>query len=103
VSLTPLLGPEKENRTPSGLGLGYLGQLYAITGWSSLPWLARLRTRTLVLAGEDDPSIPLSGARLLARLIPGATMRIIPGGGHLFLLDESRLSATLVDDVLRTE
>jgi len=103
VSLTPLLGPEKENRTPSGLGLGYLGQLYAITGWSSLPWLARLRTRTLVLAGEDDPIIPLSGARLLARLIPGATMRFIPGGGHLFLLDESRLSATLVDDFLRTE
>jgi len=102
VSLTPLLGPEKENRTPSGLGLGYLGQLYAITGWSSLPWLARLRTRTLVLAGEHDPIIPLSGARLLARLIPGATMRIIPGG-HLFLLDESRLSATLVDDFLRTE
>lgn len=55
-----------------------------------------------MLAGEDDPSIPLSGARLLARLIPGATMRIIPGG-HLFLLDESRLSATLVDDFLRTE
>jgi hypothetical protein len=29
-------------------------------------------------------------------------MRIIPGA-HLFLLDESRLSATLVDDFLRTE
>jgi poly(3-hydroxyalkanoate) depolymerase len=80
---------------------GYLGQLYAITGWSSLRWLPRLRTRTLVLAGDDDPIIPLSAARLLARLIPDATMRVIPGGGHLFLLDESRLSAGLVDDFLR--
>jgi pimeloyl-ACP methyl ester carboxylesterase len=54
-----------------------------------------------VLAGDDDPIIALSTARLLARLVPDATMRVIPGGGHLFLLDESRLSATLVDDFLR--
>jgi poly(3-hydroxyoctanoate) depolymerase len=83
--------------------LGYLGQLYAIAGWSSMPWLLRLRTRTLVLAGEDDPIIPLSGARLLAQLMPNATMRVIRGGGHLFLLDESQLSARLVDDFLRAD
>ena len=38
---------------------GYLGQLYAITGWTSLPWLHRLPQPTLVLAGDDDPIVPL--------------------------------------------
>ena len=39
---------------------GYLAQLFAITGWTSLPWLGRLRPPTLVLAGDDDPIVPAS-------------------------------------------
>jgi poly(3-hydroxyoctanoate) depolymerase len=68
--------------------LGYAFQLYAGMGFSSLPWLHRLRQPTLVVAGDDDPVIPLVNARLLARLIPGAGLHIVRGGGHLFLLDE---------------
>jgi len=45
---------------------GYLGQLYAIAGWTSLPWLHRLRPPTLVLAGDDDPIVPLLNARMLS-------------------------------------
>jgi poly(3-hydroxyoctanoate) depolymerase len=68
--------------------LGYAFQLYAAAGWTSLPWLHTLRMPTLVLAGDDDPSVPLANARLLARQIPHARLHVIPGGGHLFLLDE---------------
>ena len=45
---------------------GYLAQLFAITGWTSLPWLGRLRQPTLVLAGDDDPIVPLVNGRMLA-------------------------------------
>ena len=68
--------------------LGYAFQLYAIAGWSSLPWLHRLRTPTLVVAGDDDPVIPLANARLMAHRIPDARLHVVRGGGHLFLLDE---------------
>src|SRR5207244_138651 len=34
---------------------GYLAQVYAITGWTSLPWLYRLPQPTLVVSGDDDP------------------------------------------------
>ena len=68
--------------------LGYAFQLYATAGWSSLPWLHRLRTPTLVVAGDDDPVIPLANARLLAHRIPDARLHVVRGGGHLFLLDE---------------
>ncbi len=64
---------------------GYASQLYALAGWTSLPWLHRLAAPTLVMAGRDDPLIPLVNARLLARLIPNAELEIYDCG-HLFLL-----------------
>jgi poly(3-hydroxyoctanoate) depolymerase len=68
--------------------LGYAYQLYAVSGWSSLPWLQRVRQPTLVVAGDRDPSVPLLNSRLLAARIPDARLHVIEGGGHLFLLDE---------------
>lgn len=64
---------------------GYLYQQLALWGWSSLPWLHRLRQPTLVLAGSDDPLVPLANARLLAALIPRARLKVIDDG-HLFLM-----------------
>ena len=73
------------SQTPS-LG-GYLGQLYAISFWTGIPWLWRLRQPTLVLTGDDDPIIPVLNGRILAHCIPDAELRVIQGGGHLFLLE----------------
>jgi poly(3-hydroxyoctanoate) depolymerase len=75
---------------------GYLGQIYAITGWTSLPWLRTLRQPTLVLAGDDDPIVPLVNARILARYIPNARLHVVRHGGHLFLLESPAEIAALV-------
>jgi poly(3-hydroxyalkanoate) depolymerase len=79
---------------------GYLGQLYAIAGWTSLPWLHRLRQPTLVLAGDDDPIVPLLNGRILVRRIPDARLHIVHGGGHLFLLERPAEMAALVTGFL---
>jgi pimeloyl-ACP methyl ester carboxylesterase len=79
---------------------GYYLQLAAALGWSSLPWLALLRQRTLVLAGKDDPLVPLVNARILARLIPDARLETIDDG-HLFLVTSARESARLVGEFLQ--
>jgi len=68
---------------------GYVAQLFAIAGWTNLPWLPFMRHPTLVLAGDDDPIIPVVNGRILAGLIPGAKLVVIPGGGHLFLLEQA--------------
>ena len=81
---------------------GYLGQLYAISGWSSLPWLPTLRQPTLVLAGDDDPIVPLVNARILARRIPRARLQVIHGGGHLFILERPAGMAELVAQFLHS-
>jgi poly(3-hydroxyoctanoate) depolymerase len=79
---------------------GYLGQLLAISGWTSLPWLRTLQQPTLVLAGDDDPIVPLVNGRILARRIPDARLHVVDGGGHLFLLERPAEMAALVTGFL---
>jgi pimeloyl-ACP methyl ester carboxylesterase len=74
---------------------GYLYQQLALSGWSSLPWLRLLRQRTLVLAGSDDPLVPLANARLMARLIPHAELKVIDDG-HLFMVSHPHKVAPLI-------
>jgi pimeloyl-ACP methyl ester carboxylesterase len=61
-----------------------------------VPWLCRIRQPTLVLAGDDDPIVPLINGRILARLIPNAQLQVIPGGGHLFVREDPAAVATRV-------
>ena len=71
------------------LGRGYLYQLAAGLGWTSLPFLPLIRQRTLVLAGADDPIIPLVNARIMTRLLRDAHLHVYPDG-HLGLLTRGR-------------
>jgi poly(3-hydroxyalkanoate) depolymerase len=68
---------------------GYFGQLVAGISWSSLPWLHRIRQPTLVLSGAADPIVPPINARILAGRIPSAELEIVPGAGHLLLMEHA--------------
>ena len=69
--------------------------------WSSLPYLHRISQPVLVMTGDDDPIIRVINGRILARLIPNARLHVIRGGGHLFLIDQARESAELIERFLR--
>jgi poly(3-hydroxyalkanoate) depolymerase len=79
--------------------LGYLFQLLAMTGWTSLPWLRSLRQPTLVLMGRDDPLVPPLNGRILARLIPNARLQMIDDG-HLFMVTRPVETATIIEAFL---
>ncbi|MGV3563337.1 MAG: alpha/beta fold hydrolase [Nocardioides sp.] len=64
---------------------GYLSQLLAGCGWSSLPGLPLIRQRTLILAGDDDPIIPLVNARIMKALIRRSELHVY-ADGHLGLV-----------------
>jgi poly(3-hydroxyalkanoate) depolymerase len=78
---------------------GYLYQLTAGAAWTSLPFLPLLRQPTLVVAGDDDPLIPLVNARLMQLLIPHSRLHVYHGG-HLGLLTEAAELAPVVDGFL---
>lgn len=79
---------------------GYAHQVFAASGWSSLPWLHRIRQRTLVVAGGDDPIMPVLNARILAWRIPDAELHVIDGAGHLFLVDEPERAVGPIQEFL---
>ncbi len=85
-------------RSPSGIGYYY--QILAGAGWTSFHWLHQIKQPTLILAGDDDPIIPLANAKLMARLIPNSELRVIRCG-HLFLLTRTKEIAPIVLDFLK--
>jgi len=86
-----------ENRV--GASKGYLYQLAAAAGWTSLPFLPLIRQPTLIMAGDDDPLIPLPNARVLHALIPRSRLHIYHGG-HLGLVTEAAEHAPVVSRFL---
>jgi poly(3-hydroxyalkanoate) depolymerase len=78
---------------------GYYLQLIAGFGWSSLPWLRFLPQPTLVMAGTDDPIVPVANGHILASLIPDARLVTIDDG-HLFLVTSASESAAMISEFL---
>ena len=78
---------------------GYYLQLLAGFGWTSLPWLRFLAQPALVMAGTDDPLVPVVNGRILASLIPDARLVTIDDG-HLFLVTSPGVSAAVISEFL---
>jgi poly(3-hydroxyalkanoate) depolymerase len=74
---------------------GYLYQLIAAAGWTSLPWLRLLTQPTLVMHGSDDPIVPLINARILSALIRRAELHVVDDG-HMFLVSKAQDVAPVV-------
>jgi poly(3-hydroxyoctanoate) depolymerase len=79
---------------------GYLWQLMAVWGWSSLPWLHRVDRPTLVIAADDDPITPLVNSKMIAARLPDARLHVVLGGGHLFLMTHVAEIGPLVEGFL---
>ena len=54
----------------------------------STPLLAKITVPTLVITGEEDALIPVDDSRAMAQAVPGATLVIVPGAGHLANLEQ---------------
>lgn len=87
LSLVGRVAAQWSDTVESGIGsgstpLGLLWQMIAIGTWSSLPWLDKIETPTLVLAGGNDRFVPPRNGRFLAARIPNSRYRELPGVGH---------------------
>ena len=62
--------------------------------------LSRIAAPTLVLHGDRDALTPPANARLLAEAIPDATLQMVPGAGHGYLLEQPEVAHRLFTDWL---
>lgn len=82
---------------------GYAAQIYAMTGFTSLPWLHRLSMPTFILAGDDDPIVPMVNARVMSLLIGQSSLSVMRGAGHWLLLERTGEAARRIETFLVPE
>lgn len=75
---------------------GYLYQLIAMLGWTSLPALPFMTKEVLIMMGDDDQIVPLVNGKILAAAIRNSQLEIVEGGGHLFLLTHAEESVASI-------
>ena len=71
-------------------------QLMAGSVWTSICALPAIRQRTLIIAGLDDPIVPLVNARVMNRLLPHSTLHL-HSGGHVDLMTNAAELAPVIE------
>jgi 3-oxoadipate enol-lactonase len=71
--------PSALHAEPTSLRV-YLSHFASMLGHSTGFRLKRITCPTVIVTGDDDSLMPLDNSRLLARLLPGAHLEIVPGG-----------------------
>ena len=79
---------------------GYLYQLLAMVGWTSLPALPFMSKEVLIMMGADDQIVPLINGKILTAAIRNSQLEIVDGGGHLFLLTHADESVAILREFL---
>ncbi|MDT5140190.1 MAG: hypothetical protein QOD58_4452 [Mycobacterium sp.] len=83
----------------AGSKIGYLHQLLAGSVWTSLFALPAVRQETLIIAGTDDPIIPVINARIMNALLPHSRLHL-HDGGHIDLVHNATELAPVIEKFL---
>jgi poly(3-hydroxyalkanoate) depolymerase len=86
----------------AGSRVGYVHQLIAGAFWTSIFALPLVRQPTLIIAGTDDPIIPLANARLMSRLLPRGRLHV-HSGGHVDLILNAAEMASVIESFRKVE
>jgi poly(3-hydroxyalkanoate) depolymerase len=84
----------------AGSKIGYLHQLLAGAVWTSVFGLPVVRQQTLIVAGTDDPIIPVINAHIMNALLPHSRL-YLHSGGHIDLVHNATELAPVIDNFLR--
>ena len=83
----------------AGSKIGYVHQLLAGAVWTSLFALPAVRQETLIIAGTDDPIIPVVNAHIMHALLPHSQV-YLHSGGHIDLVHNAAELAPVIDQFL---
>jgi len=86
----------------TGARMGYVYQLLAGSVWTSIFALPLIRQDTLIIAGTDDPIVPVMNARIMAGLLPHATVHLTDGG-HMDLITDAAGLTPVIEAFRRSD
>jgi len=67
-------------------------------GWSSLPFIRRIKAKSLVIMGDNDHIVPVINGSILKYFLPNARLKIIKGAGHLFMITRRAETIEIIRD-----
>lgn len=67
----------------------YRVQLQAAVKFNAEDRLAAISCPTLIVSGDADAIVPVQNSYNLARQIPNAELRLVPGGSHTFFMEQA--------------
>ncbi len=78
----------------------YLSQVRAGQAHDADERVSRITARTLVITGDADRIVPMENSVNLATAIPQAKLVVIPGGSHMFFIEEAAaFNAAVVESI----
>jgi pimeloyl-ACP methyl ester carboxylesterase len=83
---------------PPGVGRHLLA---AISAPARAAGLRGVRAPALVIHGDADPLVDISGGRRVAELVPGSQLLVLPGTGHDLAERDSRVIAAAITELVR--
>ena len=96
MKLVGLAGERMNEISPSVL----LADFTACNAFDIREQVGEITQQTLIICGEDDQMTPVKFSEYLAEKIHGSRLEIIPGAGHMVMLEKPRVVAGLIDEFL---
>jgi pimeloyl-ACP methyl ester carboxylesterase len=78
----------------------FYGDFLACNSFNVMDRVGRVTAPTLLLAGDRDKMTPLRYARFLQEQIVGSRLEVLPGAGHMLMLEQPDIVAALLLEFL---
>ena len=79
---------------------GYAGCCEVLSEVDLVAGLGAISAPALILAGSDDPGVPIAVAASLAESIPGSALQVISPGAHLLNVEQpAKFNAAVIDHI----
>jgi pimeloyl-ACP methyl ester carboxylesterase len=94
-----IIASKEENPQPR---YAYHRQLLAGASFNAEERIHDIKAETLILAGRGDRVVPYENAYMISDKIPGSTVEIIDGGGHVFFMEEPETANEIIINFLKS-
>jgi len=91
----PVPPAQYQAQVAAGAGMGLL------TDEQVTERMSRIRVPVLVLFGEHDQVVPPGNADLMARKLPNAQIKFVPGAGHIFPIEAPEATVQAIVEFLK--
>ena len=79
-----------------------MGDFQAVNAFDVRARLSEIRTPTLVIVGEHDVMTPVKYAGYLQQHIPNAELVVVPGAGHMAMIERPAAVSVAIEQFLLT-